>query len=85
MKSITIHSLDALLARELQKQSRAWGRSLNQTIKQLLRHSLGITEPKKSYPKNDFREFFGAWTTRDAKEFEKNVNVFEKVDPEDWQ
>lgn len=85
MKSITIHGLDDMLARQLQKQSRAWGQSLNKTIKQLLRHSLGITEQKKSYPKNDFSEFFGKWTTRDAKEFEKNVDVFEKVDPEDWQ
>lgn len=85
MKSITIHGIDEELDRTLQQKARSEDLSLNKTIKQLLKQSLGLSETKKTLPKNDFSEFIGTWTEQDVKEFEKNTAIFEKIDEEDWK
>ena len=84
MKSITIHGLDEILAREIYEKAERQGVSLNKTIKALLRQALGIgaetTKNRKAY----FQDIFGAWSKADAKQFDKKLKTFEKLDPEDW-
>jgi len=84
MKSITIHGLDEILAREIYEKAERQGVSLNKTIKVLLRQALGIgvetTKNRKAY----FQDIFGTWSEADAKQFDKKLKTFEKLDPEDW-
>lgn len=84
MKSITIHQLDDTLASRIQEEANKTGHSINKTVKRLLAESLGITiKPKK---KNDFSEFYGVWSDKEAKEFNKIIeDSFERIDPEDWK
>lgn len=82
MKSITIHQLDNTLASLIQQEANRTETSLNKTIKRLLEKALGISQEKK---KSDFSEFCGVWTDEEYKEIEKNLEDFERIDPEDWK
>lgn len=84
MKSITIHGVDDELDKLIRQKADAFGASINRTIKRLLKDSLGIGGQKKT-KKEDFSEFFGAWTKKEAEEFERNTADFEKIDKEDWK
>ena len=85
MKSITLHNLDDKLVALIEKKSKATGKSLNKTIKELVRQALGITKDVSDVKREEFSEFFGIWTQEDFLEFQDNVLDFEKVDPADWQ
>jgi len=82
MKSITIHDLDSDLYKSIQSQAMSQGISLNKTIKQILRRSLGFT--KKRVERRDFSKFYGVWSKKEADEFDKIINEeFENIDEED--
>jgi len=83
MKSITIHGLDNELYTSLRSQSTSQGTSLNKTIKEILRKSLGLSH--KRVEKRDLSEFFGVWSKKEANEIEKVLEDFEKIDEEDWK
>lgn len=83
MKSITIHDLDKELYASLQSQATSQSTSLNKTIKQLLRKSLGLTQ--KRAEKRDFSKFFGVWSKKEADAIDKVLEDFEKIDEEDWK
>ena len=83
MKSITIHNLDGLLDTEIKKLAHTKGQSLNKTIKDLLRKSVGL-EKNNDYRK-DFIGFFGVWSETDEKEFNNSIKDFEKVNLQDWK
>lgn len=83
MKSITIHNLEPDLNLQIRRKARSEGKSLNQTIKWLLRKSLGIS--KTTVKNTDFDEFFGVWSSSEAKKIEKALEDFERIDPQDWQ
>lgn len=80
MKSITIHGLDKDLDNELQNRAQISRQSLNQTIKHILRHSLGLSKSKLVGQKNDFSEFAGIWSEKEAREFDSYVKTFEQID-----
>jgi len=84
MKSITIHNIDNVLEEVVKRQAAQNGTSLNRTIKNLLRQSLGISEERKR-KHADFSAFSGIWSTRESKKFAKNIKDFEKVNAKDWK
>ena len=83
MTSVTIHNLEPELDRRIRRKATAKGISLNQTVKNLLRKSLGIA--KTTARNNDFNEFFGIWSKSKARKIEKALEDFERIDPEDWK
>lgn len=84
MKSITLHALDNELYTSLRSQATSQGLSLNKTIKEILKKSLGLTH--KRAEKGDFSKFFGVWNKKEADEFDKIINEeFETIDEEDWK
>ena len=83
MKSITIHGLDSTLEQLIKKKAQEAGTSLNQTIKKLLRESLGIDTNNTGQRRGEFLEFFGVWSKNEEKEFNKRNKSFEKIDKED--
>lgn len=85
LKSITIHGLDSTLDRLIREQAALQGISLNKTIKNLLRQSLGIATSKQKTRKTDFMEFLGVWSKRDEDEFIAKAKDFEKIDKRDWK
>ncbi len=82
MKSITLHNLDPELAQAIEQLAESSDLSQNKTIKKLLRKALGLDDPQKKKP--DFNKFCGIWSEKDLADFEKSMEVFEKVDKDLW-
>ena len=80
MKALTIRNVDARLARALEREMRKRGTSLNQTVLDLLRDSLGVGVLAAS--SNGLEKLAGTWTQKDLEEFEANTAIFEQIDPE---
>lgn len=84
MKSITIHDLDSTLAQHIEEKAKHQGTSLNQTIKRLLRESLGIAVTTARARQGEFMDIFGAWSKKDEQAFNAKVKSLEHIDKEDW-
>lgn len=82
MKAITIRDVDAALARALDREKRRRGRSLNQTVLELLRQALGV-EPAQPRS-NGLAKLAGTWSQDELDEFERATAAFEQVDEELW-
>jgi tRNA(fMet)-specific endonuclease VapC len=67
MKSITIHGLDDPLDSLIRQRAKKKKMSLNKTIKELLRESLGLESIDQHNHKKDFQDLFGVWTKAEAR------------------
>ncbi|MHC1729998.1 MAG: hypothetical protein AB9866_29040 [Syntrophobacteraceae bacterium] len=83
MKQLTIRKVTPELAGALDTESRLRGRSLNQTVLDLLHQALGLA-PNGGYD-NGLGKLAGTWTEDEFFEFEKNITIFEQLDKELWQ
>jgi plasmid stability protein len=78
---LTIRNLPAPLADALEREKRRRGRSLNQTVIDLLGQSLGVEKSRS----NGLGRLAGNWGEEDFSEFERAVAPFEQVDEELWK
>lgn len=85
MSTLTIHALDATVEKRIRSMAKRDGRSLNQTIKELLAVSTGVRPLPESDHRAEFAEFHGIWSAEDVREFQAVTADFEKVDEADWQ
>lgn len=84
MSTMTIHALDNSIEKRIRDKARRNGRSLNQTLKELLAASVGATAQPAADNRADFAEFCGIWTKKDAQDFRNAASDLNKVDREDW-
>lgn len=80
MKSMTIRNVPDDLSEALQRERMRRGRSLNQTVLDLLRQRLALG----SRPSNGLARLAGIWTEEDLQTFERATEGFEKTDEEVW-
>jgi plasmid stability protein len=80
-KHLTIRNVPEELHRALNEEKERLGRSLNQTVIDLLRQRLGVV----SIPSNGLARFAGAWSATEFEEFEANTRLFEAIDSDIWQ
>jgi len=85
MKSISIHNLDETLETLIRKKAKKSGLSLNKMIQNLLKKSLDLPTGEVATHEEDFRHLCGVWSKEDYQEFEKAVEPFDYIHPEDWQ
>jgi hypothetical protein len=78
---ITIRNLPDELAAALNDEKRRRGTSLNQTVIDLLKLSLGVTESRS----NGAARLAGGWSEEDHAEFLDAVHGFEDIDQEFWK
>lgn len=78
---ITVRNLPDDVSAALQREKRRRGVSLNQTVIDLLRQSLGV----RSVRRNGLSRLAGTWTEADHREFLASVQPFEEIDPELWR
>lgn len=83
MKALTIRNVDPRLARALERETARRGTSLNETVLDLLRGSLGV-DPATRRRSNGLRSLAGKWSERELEEFETRVAMFGGVDAELW-
>lgn len=80
MKHLTVRNLPAPLAEALERERRRRGRSLNQTVIELLAQGLGVGTPRS----NGLGRMAGSWSQEEVEDFERAVQPFGKIDPELW-
>jgi hypothetical protein len=78
---LTVRSLPSELAAALDRERRRRGTSLNQTVIDLLRRSLGVKVTRS----NGLRHLAGTWTEAEHRKFLSAIRGFEKIDSELWK
>lgn len=78
IKTLTIRSLPASLVDALEREVRRSGRSLNQTVIDLLVQGLGAHGVRS----NGLGRLAGGWSGDEFRAFERNTAQFEAVDEE---
>lgn len=81
VRQLTIRNVPDEVALALDEERRNRGTSLNQTVIDLLRGSLGVGLKRD----NGLGRFAGAWTESDLEEFQRNTAFFDEIDPEMWK
>ena len=82
MKTLTIRNVSSELAKALEEEQRRRGKSLNQTVLELLATALGIGPDKR---RNGLAALSGTWTGDDLAEFEDATACMEQIDEELWR
>jgi plasmid stability protein len=81
IKALTIRNLPPRLAEALEREKRRKGKSLNQTVIDLLGQGLGA-EGERS---NGLGRLAGGWSEDEFREFERATAQFEEIDEELWR
>ena len=85
MTTMTIHA-DDVFAEALRVHARKSGKSINQTVKDLLAPVLGLVKKKRSGDAdNPFMKFCGVLPKGAGDELSKAVAAQRKIDPEMWK
>ena len=80
MRHLTIRDIPEDLAEAIDNERRKRGKSLNQTVIQLIGQSLGV---RSGSPRtNGLSKLAGTWTADEHREFETNIQSTEQIDPE---
>lgn len=85
MSTMTIHALNSAVERRIRSKAGKEGKSLNQTIKELLAESVGCSKKQLTVIESDFAEFSGLWSEQDDKEFAATTADLRQVDEADWK
>lgn len=81
IKALTIRNLPADLADALDREKRRRGKSLNQTVIDLLGQGLGA----RGVRSNGLGRLAGGWSEDEFRDFEHATAQFEAVDEELWR
>ncbi len=81
MKHLTVRNLPPEVAAALALEKARLQLSLNQTVIELLRQSLGV-ERKRS---NGLARLAGTWTAEEHARFEEAITPAEQIDEELWR
>ncbi len=83
MNQITLRQIPENTYKQLRSIAKKNKTSINKTILNLLKKSLGIEE--NSDKKRNLSDLAGTWNKRRLDEFNKNTQVFEQIDNEVWK
>ena len=83
MRNLTIRNVPQELAEALEKEKRRRGKSLNQTVLQLLSQCLGVRSGARR--RNGLAKLAGTWTAEEHSEFEHAIASTEQIDVELWR
>ena len=82
VRYLTIRNVPPGLSEQLEREKRQRGRSLNQTVIDLLSTAVGLGTPTRS---NGLRRLAGTWSPNDLRSFEDAVAFTEQIDEEHWR
>lgn len=81
MKALTIRNLPPGIADALEREKRRRGKSLNQTVIDLLGQGLGTRGARS----NGLGRLAGTWSEEEFRDFERATAQFEAIDEELWR
>jgi plasmid stability protein len=83
MNFLTIRGIPDDLAKALKEEKSRRGKSINQTVIELLRQALNLEWMSKSG--NGLEKLAGNWDQKEFENFERATAVFERTDEEQWR
>ncbi len=85
MKTITIRGIEPGLDRVIKSRAKQNNLSVNQWILQALKKVTGLGKDSVFKKYHDLDALAGGWSKEEAKAFQKNTQIFEKIDEEVWK
>jgi hypothetical protein len=83
MSYLTIRGLPPDLSKALDNEKRRRGKSLNQTVIDLLKQALNLDWTTTAG--NGLEKLAGTWTQDELDRFERATAIFERTDEEHWR
>ena len=83
MRHLTVRNVPPELGERLLEEKRARGRSLNQTVLDLLAQAVGIAAGGRR--SNGLGQLAGTWSVEEQAEFDRAVADLETIDAELWR
>ena len=85
MKTITIRGIDVELDRLIKSQAQQTNLSVNQWILRTLKKVTGTEKAPMFQEHHDLDALAGGWSEEEIKAFQKNIEIFERIDEEAWK
>jgi len=85
MKSITIRGIDPGLDWVIKSRAKQNNLSVNQWILQMLKKVTGMGKEPVFRKHYDLDTLAGGWSKEEVKSFQKNTQIFEKIDEDLWK
>ncbi len=85
MKTLSLRGVDEDLADNLDKIAKKTGASINKTVLEILRKSVGSNPKAREMVYRDLDNLAGTWTERNLQQFKKGTKHFEVIDKELWK
>ncbi len=84
MKTLSLRGIDEEIEKALKKEAQRAKTSINKTILNLIKESIGLGKKKRNRVYKDLDELAGTWTEEDEQIFKENTQFFDKIDKEIW-
>jgi len=84
MKILSLRGIDEEMEKALRKEAKRAKTSINTSILNLMRESLGLRKKKRNRVYQDLDELAGTWSEKDEQIFNENTQFFDKIDKEIW-
>ena len=85
LKTISLRGIDEELAESLKKTAEKTGGSINKTVLEILRKSLGLSSKKRERVFHDLDDLAGTWSDDDWEQFKKATRHFAVIDKDLWK
>jgi len=85
MKTITIRGIDPGLDRVIKSRAKQNSLSVNQWILQVLKKGTGMGKEPVFKKHHELDALAGGWSKEEAKAFQKNTQIFERIDEDVWK
>ena len=85
MKSITIRRIDPGLDRVIKSRAKQKNLSINQWVLETLKKVTGTGKTPVFQKHTDLDALAGGWSKEEAKAFQKNIQIFERIDKDVWK
>jgi hypothetical protein len=85
MKTITIRRIDPGLDRVIKSRAKQKNLSINQWVLETLKKVTGIGKEPIFKKHTDLDALAGGWSKEEAKAFQKNTQIFERIDEDVWK
>ena len=83
MKTLSLRGIDEEMEKALKKEAQTAKTSINTTILNLIRESIGLRKRGKIY--QDLDELAGTWNEKDEEMFKENTQFFDRINNEIWK
>ena len=85
MKTITIRRIDSGLDRVIKSRAKQDNMSINHWVLETLKKATGMGKEPVFKKHSDLDALAGGWSKEEAKAFQKNTQIFERIDEDVWK